>query len=350
MATPTHTRLVALGGGRMMTVDDVGDPDGAPILYLHGTPDSRLARHPDDGLAAKAGVRLLAVDRPGYGGTDPLPRRGSAKPGTDPLPRREAAETGGPAEPAHATPDPAYVPAPGGTVPVVPLAPAMRWAEAIAADVSVALDTLDVDRCAVLAWSGGALTGLALAAGLPRRVAALGIVAGLVPRQAYDDPEVRAAAEGRLAVVELADVLPPGELGHAIAPMLAPYPCDLAEAAEHQAEQRDAAAAAELATVVGGAERMAAALVEAVRPGLAGVAADVEAQYRPLAVDLAAIAGPVRLWYGTDDAVTPPAFGRWYARQMPRAELTIADGATHYLAFTRWAEMLAALAEGGEPR
>jgi pimeloyl-ACP methyl ester carboxylesterase len=358
MASPTHTRLVALGGGRMMTVDDVGDPDGVPILYLHGTPDSRLARHPDDGVATAAGVRLLAVDRPGYGGTDPLPRRGDAAtgggagPGTDPLPRRGDAETGGPAEPAHATPDPAaHVPAPGGTaVPAGPLAPAMPWPEAIAADVTVALDTLGVDQCAVLAWSGGALTGLALAAGLPRRVAALGIVAGLVPRQAYDDPEVRAAAEGRLAVVELADVLPPGELGHAIAPMLAPYPCDLAEAAEHQAEQRDAAAAAELATVVGGAERMAAALVEAVRPGLAGVAADVEAQYRPLAVDLASIASPVRLWYGTDDVVTPPAFGRWYAHQMPRAELTIVDGATHYLAFTRWAEMLAALAEGGEPR
>jgi pimeloyl-ACP methyl ester carboxylesterase len=58
-----------------MAVDEVGDPAGAPVLYLHGTPDSRLARHPDDGLAAAAGVRLLAIDRPGYGGSSPLPHR-----------------------------------------------------------------------------------------------------------------------------------------------------------------------------------------------------------------------------------------------------------------------------------
>src|SRR5687767_7492450 len=52
------TRTVALGGGRTLALDDVGDPAGAPVLYLHGTPDSRLARHPDDDLAAAAGVRL----------------------------------------------------------------------------------------------------------------------------------------------------------------------------------------------------------------------------------------------------------------------------------------------------
>ena len=310
---PSPTRTVALGGGRVMTVDDVGDPGGAPVLYLHGTPDSRLARHPEDGLAVAAGVRLLAVDRAGYGGTSPTAGRWS----------------------------------PG-------------WPAAAAADVAAVLDDLGVDTCAVLAWSGGALTGLALAAiaGPPRagtdpsstgggmggRVAALGIVAGLVPRQAYDDPDVRAAGEARLGMLEMADGLPPGELGDAMAPLLAPHPCDEALAAEHQAEHRDAAGAAELATVPGGAERMARGLAEAVRAGLAGVAADVEAQAHPLAVDLAAITCPVRLWYGRDDTVTPPAFGRWYAAHLPTADLSVVEGAAHYLAFTRWTAMLTDLA------
>jgi pimeloyl-ACP methyl ester carboxylesterase len=299
VATLTHTRTVALGGGRVMTVDDLGDPDGSPIVYLHGTPDSRLARHPDDHLAAAAGVRLLAVDRPGYGGTSPAAGGWSAD-----------------------------------------------WPAAVAADVATALDAFGVDRCAVLAWSGGALTGLAVAATAPRaeRVAALGIVAGLVPRQAYDDPEVCAAGESRRGVIELADVVPPGGLGDEIAPMVAPHPCDLALAAEHQAEHRDAVGTAELAGVQGGPERMAAALVEAVRPGLAGVAADVEGEARRLAVDLAAIRCPVRLWYGTDDAVTPPAFGRWYATHLPHADLTVVDRAGHYLAFTAWSRMLNELA------
>ena len=288
------TRTVPVGEHRALAVDDVGDPGGIPVLYLHGTPDSRLSRHPDDGLAAGAGVRLLALDRPGYGGSDPLP------PGT-----------------------------------------ADDWPEVMAADTAALLDALGIDRCGVLAWSGGSLAGLALAALVPARVSALVLVAGLVPRQAYDDPDVRAAGAARLDTIELADSLPPGTLGEAIAPLLAPYPCDRALAAEHQAEHRDAAGAAELATVPGAAARMADGLVEAVRRGLAGVAADVEAQARPLAVDLAAVRAPVRLAYGSADTVTPPAFGRWYEAHLPDATLEVTNGAAHYLALTAWGGFLA---------
>jgi pimeloyl-ACP methyl ester carboxylesterase len=281
-------------GDRTLTVDDVGDPDGVPVLYLHGTPDSRLSRHPDDSLAAAAGVRLLALDRPGYGGSDPLP------PGTGD-----------------------------------------GWPAVAAADMVAVLDALGIERCGVLAWSGGALAAVAVAAEARERVAAVALVAGLVPRQAYDDPAVRAAGAARLDTIELADSLPPGTLGEAIAPLLAPYPCDHALAAEHQADQRDAAGVAELATIPGAAKQLADGLVEAVRRGLAGVAADVEAQARPLAVDLAAVRAPIRLLYGSEDTVTPPAFGRWYAAHLPGASLEVVDGSAHYLALSAWARILA---------
>jgi pimeloyl-ACP methyl ester carboxylesterase len=48
-----------------MIFDDVGDPNGTPVVYLHGGGDSRLSRHPDDAIAAALGVRLLALDRCG---------------------------------------------------------------------------------------------------------------------------------------------------------------------------------------------------------------------------------------------------------------------------------------------
>ncbi|MGH9113442.1 MAG: alpha/beta fold hydrolase, partial [Acidimicrobiales bacterium] len=226
------TRRIEVAGGRVVTLDDVGRPDGVPVLYLHGTPDSRLARPADDGLAAAAGVRLLALDRPGYGGSDPLP---TVRPG------------GG----AHGRTD-------GWTD-----GWADGWAERVVGDVTLVLDELHVERCGVVAWSGGTLTGLTAASWLPERVVALGIVAGLVPRQAYGDPAVREAGSERLGTLELAEVLPTGELGEAVAPLVAPYPCDRALALEHQAAHRDPAGARERATVPGGAERMADALVEA---------------------------------------------------------------------------------------
>ncbi len=191
---------------------------------------------------------------------------------------------------------------------------------------------------------------MSVAALLPARVAALGIVAGLVPRQAYEDPGLRASADaGRLGVIDLADTMPAGALAADVAPLLAPFPCDVALAAEHQAEHRSPVDAAELATVPGGADTMAAALVEAVRPGLAGVAADVESQARRLTADLAAVICPVHLWYGSADTVAPPANGHWYAAHLPGASLTVVDGAGHYLAFTRWSEMLTTLAFPSSP-
>ena len=294
---PPAPTVVRLPDGRALAVDDVGDPRGRPLLYLHGTPGSRRARHPDDGVAAGLGVRLLALDRPGYGGSDPQP--------------------------------------PGAT-------PAD-----LAADVGVLLDRLGVATAAVLAWSGGVLDGLAVAAG--GRADRLTIVSGLVPRQAYDDPDVRAAAAGRLDLLAFADATAPGELGAEVAPLLAPHPCDHALALEHQAAQRDAVDAAEVASVPGLADTLAAALVEGVRRGLDGVAADVEAQNRPFPVDLGAVTCPVTLWWGDADAVTPVAFARWYARRLPAATLTTFPGAGHYLAVARWADLLTAATAASAP-
>lgn len=51
-----------------------GPADGAPVLYLHGSPGCRREQlvWPDDVLD-RFGVRLVAVDRPGYGESDPNP-------------------------------------------------------------------------------------------------------------------------------------------------------------------------------------------------------------------------------------------------------------------------------------
>ena len=123
-----------------MTVDDVGDPAGAPVVYLHGGGDSRLTRHPDDSIAASLGVRLLAVDRCG---------------------------------------------------PAVPGRTLRSYAEEVLASV-------DAAQFAVLGWSAGGPHALALAAVAPERVTRVALV-GSMPhpdRISAVERDVRRAVRG----------------------------------------------------------------------------------------------------------------------------------------------------------
>jgi hypothetical protein len=60
-------------GGRVLRARDAGAPGGAVVMYFHGTPGSRLDLCFGEQLAAERGVRLVSFDRPGYGGSTPVP-------------------------------------------------------------------------------------------------------------------------------------------------------------------------------------------------------------------------------------------------------------------------------------
>src|SRR4051812_22843398 len=56
-----------LSDGRKLAWCEYGDPDGAPVLYFHGTPGSRIDPRPTSDEMRAAGVRVIAADRPGLG-------------------------------------------------------------------------------------------------------------------------------------------------------------------------------------------------------------------------------------------------------------------------------------------
>jgi pimeloyl-ACP methyl ester carboxylesterase len=120
--------VVRLADGRALSFDEHGDPAGTPVLYFPGGGDSRLTRHPDDSIAAELGLRVVAVDRPGCGGSDFGRRRSVA-----------------------------------------------AWPE----DVAQLADSLELDRFAVLGWSAGGPHALACAWALPARVTYASVVAGM---------------------------------------------------------------------------------------------------------------------------------------------------------------------------
>ena len=51
--------------------NEYGSTDGFPVFYLHGMPGSRLEATSGDSAAQAFDIRLIAVDRPGYGDSEP---------------------------------------------------------------------------------------------------------------------------------------------------------------------------------------------------------------------------------------------------------------------------------------
>jgi len=71
-ASPKADGTIRLRDGRRMAYCEWGDLDGWPVVLLHGQPGSRLFC-PDEEATQAAGTRLITIDRPGYGLSDPRP-------------------------------------------------------------------------------------------------------------------------------------------------------------------------------------------------------------------------------------------------------------------------------------
>ncbi len=132
----TTEHVLVLPDGRRLAWSESGDADGSPVLCLHGTPGSRVGRHPEPERLLEAGIRQITYDRPGYGLSDPLPGRSVAD--------------------------------------VVP-------------DVRALLDAAAVDRAGVMGGSGGGPHALAVATLLPERCTVVQCVVGVAP---YDAPDL----------------------------------------------------------------------------------------------------------------------------------------------------------------
>src|SRR6266508_1130420 len=77
MPNQEQLEILTLPDGRKLAYAEFGKPDGFPVLYFHGAPSSRLEPlliGNDD--FARFGLRIIAPDRPGMGGSDFQPGRG----------------------------------------------------------------------------------------------------------------------------------------------------------------------------------------------------------------------------------------------------------------------------------
>ena len=67
LAQVATARQAQLQDGRRLGFAQFGDADGKAIIFFHDLWGNRNLRHPDDSILARLGIRLIGVDRPGYG-------------------------------------------------------------------------------------------------------------------------------------------------------------------------------------------------------------------------------------------------------------------------------------------
>lgn len=68
-------RTIELASGRTVGFADYGITDATAVLWCHGGPGSRLEPAYLRREASEAGLRIIGIDRPGYGLSAPQPGR-----------------------------------------------------------------------------------------------------------------------------------------------------------------------------------------------------------------------------------------------------------------------------------
>lgn len=281
---PTPHHLIDLPDGRRLAVDETGPADGPVVVLLHSAPGSRLF-DPDPAVTAAAEIRLVTLDRPGYGASTALG---------------------------------------DGAVPTI---------AGQADDVVAALDHLGVDEAALAGWSAGGRVAVGVAARHPERVRALAVIGTPAPDDLSWIPEEQQAmleplrADRATATARLAEML-----GHAVGG-------DPADGLGFIAGTGDE----ELLTDRPVRDRVVTMLTEAFRPGADGTAADVVAdQIAEWGFDPASVGTSVHLFYSEDDFVRP-SHGEWWAEALVDSTTHVTSGVGHLLVVTEWAAVLAAL-------
>ena len=280
-----------LEDGRLLGYAVYGDPEGWPIFYFHGFPGSRLEAQLADRVAARMGIRLIALDRPGFGLSDFKPRR---------------------------------------TI--------FEWPD----DVVKIADALGINRFATIGVSGGGPYAAACALKIPQRLTAVAIVCGLGPLDTPNGTDRMIRTNhlifflGRrlpwLAKISLWRIAyqvrrnPEGTLRRMIVALPDPDKAVLARP-EVKTAMKDN-------------------VVEAFRGGSRGAACELLLYTRPWGFLLQDIATRVNLWHGEQDVSVPPTMGQYQARTIPNCRAIFYPGEDHFsLVINHMEEVLSGLLE-----
>jgi pimeloyl-ACP methyl ester carboxylesterase len=296
--TSDRTETTTAADGRTLAFCQWGEPAGAPVFSLHGTPGSRLGRHPDEGIYTRAGVRLITYDRAGYG-------RSTRRPGR-------------------------------------------RVADA-AADVASIAAALGLERFAVTGGSGGAPHALACAALLPDRITRCASVVGPAPYGPdglSGDAWFDGMVEGNVREFGWA-LEGEGPLRRELEPVARELIESVASDSEDPLGEDYKLSPEDLEAI--GRSGIRAMLATSVQEGIGetidGIVDDDLAFTQPWGFDISGISVPASIWYGPHDTLVPATHGEWLSRTIPGAEVVVLDGG-HLAIYEQMPKLLSWLTGG----
>lgn len=283
--------VMRLRDGRNLGYSEYGKLDGTPLLLFHGTPGSRIMKRLEDASWLNTfGIRAILPERPGYGLSDPLPKRKIAD-----------------------------------------------WAS----DVSQLADHLGLGHFHVAGGSGGGPYALACAIQMPERVLSATLLCSGGP------PEVmqvsREMLRGNRIAFFLARRMPfllKFLLGFQ-ARSVKKLQDEPSSTKQHKKDARMAKLwAKQLAALpewdrrnLEGIDRglVALQLREAFRQGVDGAYRDLLLVSHPWGLDLGKLTIPVFMWHGTADKNVPISTARAFANMIPGCETHFIQDAGHQL-------------------
>jgi pimeloyl-ACP methyl ester carboxylesterase len=290
---PIRDGRVRLRDGRALAYAEWGALHGPPVFFFHGSPLSRLWC-PDEAATREAGVRLVAVDRPGFGRSDLYPGRRLAD-----------------------------------------------WP----LDVAELADALDLDRFAVAGYSAGGPYALACAALLGDRVSRAGLVATTTRFVLNERPSAIAELDGdERREFELVEQGDRERAAQSFAAELTEWTRVVAEDPQRFFDplpandqnrwwREDPARTGPFLRAIG----------EALRQGAAGLAWERVVSFESFPVALESISVDVLLWHGELDVLAPCEPAKFLASRIPTCRATIWPDEGHIGMARHWGEILTAL-------
>jgi pimeloyl-ACP methyl ester carboxylesterase len=233
-------------------------------------------------IAVRLNVRLIAVDRPGFGLSD-------AKHGRTLL----------------------------------------GWAD----DVAALVDALGIDRFALIGFSMGTTYALACAYKLPQRLSKVALAGALI---SLDTAEARNSMPPTVgALYELAQTNPL-ELTNVLTAIAATPPTLFAT-------MTSAVSACDKPILNARRAEFETEFQETLRSGLAGMISDIVINAQSWGFPIDTIKTEVHLWSGTEDSNTPPAMTAYFSSVLPNSQTFALQGEGHYALYRHWEEILARL-------